>query len=122
MSQKYKFGAHIPTEVLTGRLMELVNVITKEHHRLRDEFTMRIPAERDRDADLVLSECATRLTALETQVAELTAERDRLREIEAIVKRADPYYEPSFNEHSLILDSRTDAERITELLREQENG
>lgn len=67
MSSKYKHGDHVPTDVLVKRLRELVKVITDRHFGWQSEFTMRIPAELDRDADLVISEAATRLEALDIE-------------------------------------------------------
>ncbi len=61
MSRKYKFGDRIPTEVLIARLEELSNAVTKDRSTMCSEFTMRIPAELDRDADLVLGAAARRL-------------------------------------------------------------
>lgn len=71
MSAKYKDGDTIPTKVLVGRLKELVEVITKRPEDMKFEFSMRIPAERDRDADLVISEAARRLKSLEARLAEM---------------------------------------------------
>ena len=64
MSMKYKHGDHVPTEVLAKRLDELADVVGRPGEERDRELTRRIPAELDRDADLVLSEAATRLTAL----------------------------------------------------------
>lgn len=62
MSTKYKSSEEVPTGVLVKRLRELVSAVTKGSNR---EFYMRIPAEVDRDADLVLMESAKRLGELE---------------------------------------------------------
>lgn len=64
MSRKYTDTASVPTETLANRLDELANAITKGREASDREFTMRIPAECDRDADLVLSEAAKRLRGL----------------------------------------------------------
>ena len=61
MSRKYNSSPEVPTEVLVNRLKELSSAITTGRDALEREFTMRIPAECDRDADLVLSEAAKRL-------------------------------------------------------------
>ena len=58
MSRKYKEGDYIPSEVLAKRLDELSNAVAENK---LDEFTMRIPVERDRDADVVLAEAAKRI-------------------------------------------------------------
>lgn len=64
MSTKYKKSADVPTEVIIKRLEELSNAVTKGRAAVSGEFTMRIPAELDRDADIVLSEAAQRLRRL----------------------------------------------------------
>lgn len=61
MSSKYKTGKEVPTDILCDRLDELSDAITKGKDVVNREFTMRVPAERDRDADLVLAEAAKRL-------------------------------------------------------------
>lgn len=66
MSQQYQDGDYIPTQVLAKRLDELSDAVTKGAAGM-NEFYMRIPAERDRDADLVLAEAAKRLREL-TQI------------------------------------------------------
>jgi len=58
MSTKYADPKLVPTSVLIERLKELADALTKGN---RDELTMRIPAEVDRDADIVLAEAAKRL-------------------------------------------------------------
>ncbi len=72
MSHQYKDGDHIPTEVLAARPDELSHAVTDGKEAVSREFTMRIPAERDRDADLVLHEAAKRLRELEAEIAGLT--------------------------------------------------
>jgi len=47
--------------VLADRLKELSSVVSNNRDRMESEFTMRIPAEVDRDADLVLMEASRRL-------------------------------------------------------------
>jgi RNA polymerase subunit RPABC4/transcription elongation factor Spt4 len=63
MSTKYRDSKDIPTDILCKRINEIVSAITASDHgkSLLRECTMRIPAELDRDADLVLSEAARRL-------------------------------------------------------------
>lgn len=64
MSNKYKTSAEVPTIALSARLRELSEIVSKPN--IRDsELTMRIPAELDRDADLVLSGAAKRLEDLQ---------------------------------------------------------
>lgn len=61
MSAQYHKGEDVPTDVLADRLDELSNAITDGKDATSAEFTMRVPAEYDRDADLVLAEAARRL-------------------------------------------------------------
>ena len=61
MTNKYKHGDIVPSNVLADRLDELASIITKKPDDFRSEFSMRVPAEFDRDADLVMSEAARRL-------------------------------------------------------------
>ena len=64
----YKMNDIVPTDVLANRLEELSDAIGKGPDEMRREFTRRIPAELDRDADLVLSQSASRMTELEAQL------------------------------------------------------
>ncbi len=64
MSTKYKKADEVPTETICARLDELANAVTKGRIATEGEFSMRVPAELDRDADLVLSEAAKRLRSL----------------------------------------------------------
>ena len=61
MSTRYKSEDRVPTEVLAKRLIELSTAVVKGDEEMLREFNMRIPAELDRDADLVLSQSARRL-------------------------------------------------------------
>ena len=69
MSNKYKAGDKIPSNVLCKRLDELSNAVTKGQNVMR-EFDMRIPAERDRDADIVLMLASRRIKELEFKIVE----------------------------------------------------
>jgi len=64
MSTKYRQSKDVPTEVICDRLKELSDVITKGEKQFLREFVMRVPAELDRDADLILCEAARRLREL----------------------------------------------------------
>ena len=64
MSTKYSSTNEVPNEVLCKRLDELSTAITQGKESFSNEFTMRIPAECDRDADLVLSEASKRIKTL----------------------------------------------------------
>lgn len=75
MSTKYKHSHEVPTDVLAERLSELSDAVGKRGADRDRELTRRVPAELDRDADLVLSEAAQRLVKLE-------AERDAYRAAE----------------------------------------
>jgi len=70
MSTKYKYGHQIPSDVLCGRLDQLADAVTKGREAIDREFCMRVPAERDRDADLVLTEAAERIRRLERLLAD----------------------------------------------------
>lgn len=61
---KDQHGKTIPTETLCARLHELSGAVCAGREAVAREFTMRIPAEPARDADLVLSEAAKRLAAI----------------------------------------------------------
>ena len=65
MSTTYKHGDRVPSDVLCNRLDELAHFVTKGPDVIRREFTMRVPAELDRDADLVMSQAARRIRQLE---------------------------------------------------------
>lgn len=64
MSTQYQRSEDVPTSVLADRLDELSDAVTKGASGMH-EFFMRIPAELDRDADLVLAEAAKRLRELD---------------------------------------------------------
>ena len=72
MSNKYKRGDRVPTDVIADGLDELVSVIKDSSRpgRFQNEFDMRFPPELDRDADLVMSEAASRLRSLEKAIKE----------------------------------------------------
>ncbi len=61
MSTKYTKPVQVPGAVLAKRLEEISEAVTKKGEDRDRELTMRVPAELDRDADLVLSEAAQRL-------------------------------------------------------------
>ena len=54
------------SEQLVKRLRELSNAVTRADW---NEFSMRIPAEKDRDADFVLLQAANKIAALEADAA-----------------------------------------------------
>lgn len=60
MSARYRDPKDVPTSALIERLRQLADAVANNN---MDEFVMRIPAEVDRDADIVLSEAAKRLEA-----------------------------------------------------------
>ena len=71
MSRKYKDQSEVPDSVLIDRLNRLSDVVCKDRSAMDREFTMRIPAEVDRDADIVLSEAANRLQKYSEELDEL---------------------------------------------------
>ena len=64
MTTKYQNSKDVPIETLVNRLNELSDAIAGGRDSQAREFTMRIPAECDRDADLVIAEAARRLAEL----------------------------------------------------------
>ena len=70
MSTKYGATDRVPTEILAARMEELSLVVTQGREAVVREFTMRVPAEMDRDADLVLHAAANRLLELEQKVTD----------------------------------------------------
>jgi len=85
MSTKYKSSKDVPLNVITARLEELVDAIIRPGEFNDNEFTMRIPAECDRDADLVISEAGRRLNAIQAQVSKLELEEEGAKEAFAVV-------------------------------------
>ena len=71
MSIKYKSSKEVPLEAIISRLRELSDAITDKKTVTANEFTMRIPAECDRDADLILYESANRLSEFKERITEL---------------------------------------------------
>ncbi|MCK5014285.1 MAG: hypothetical protein KAS66_10735 [Candidatus Omnitrophica bacterium] len=63
MSRKYRNSNEVPTEALCKRIDQIITAGDSGKSLLR-ECTMRIPAELDKDADLVLAEAARRLRVL----------------------------------------------------------
>lgn len=61
MSRQYSSSHEVPNRVLADRLDELSIAVGQKGDARDSELTMRIPAEVDRDADLVLAEAAKRL-------------------------------------------------------------
>ena len=67
MSTDYKASKDVPTSIICNRLKQLSDAVTKGKDAINREFGMRIPAECDYDADLVLSEAAVRLNDLQLE-------------------------------------------------------
>ncbi len=84
MSTDYGLQDRVPTAILAKRLQELSMAITEGREAISREFTMRVPAECDRDADLVLSAAAKRLLEF------MAAEREGRSAEEAVVKQTPP--------------------------------
>lgn len=78
MSAKYRNSSDVPTAAIVNRLNELSDAITGGSESMNGEFTMRVPAECDRDADLVLAEAARRLEQAEARVSEYGALVDEM--------------------------------------------
>ncbi|MBB20234.1 MAG: hypothetical protein CMP20_12345 [Rickettsiales bacterium] len=79
MSRAYRNSSDVPLDAIIKRLHELSDAVVGGRKTQAQEFVMRIPAECDHDADLVLAEAAVRLDALRKYNAELQAENERLR-------------------------------------------
>ena len=77
MSRKYNSPKEVPIDIILDRVDELADACTSRV-AFDGQFTMRIPAEVDRDADLVLGEVVRRCRALMSEVSTLRSERDRL--------------------------------------------
>ena len=79
MSTKYEHGDRVPTDVIAARLDELADAVVArmcgDSGPMDREFTCRIPAEMDRDPDLVLSQAADRLREYKAKAMKF----DRLR-------------------------------------------
>ncbi len=71
MSTKYQSSSEVPLKDLITRLNQLSDAVVNDRDRV--EFTMRIPAECDRDADLVISEAAVRLQRQDEQIKDYKA-------------------------------------------------
>ena len=67
MTTEYNKPADVPTSTILSRVEQLSDAVTKGKEGSH-EFTMRVPAECDRDADLVLSELVRRYRELETKL------------------------------------------------------
>ena len=84
---------------LTLRLRELSHAVTQGREAVASEFTMRVPAEPKRDADLVLSTAADVIDDLYAALEELTEwardiagdhdEQDQRDKEDAMMKRMD---------------------------------
>lgn len=77
MSTKYKCPEAVPSVELVARLRDLGAIVAKGPEAVRREFDMRVPAEADRDADIVLTEAARRIERLARALVELQTERDQ---------------------------------------------
>lgn len=79
MSRAYRNSSDVPLDAIIKRLHELSDAVVGGRKTQAQEFVMRVPAECDHDADLVLAEAAVRLDALRKHNAELQDENDNLR-------------------------------------------
>ena len=68
MSTKYKKPDDVPNKIISERLYELADLIRdNDKDCLNREFTMRIPAELDRDPDLVMLTASKRILDFEKE-------------------------------------------------------
>ena len=77
MSTIYKNSKDVPMEVLLERLDELADAARNGRETQDREFTIRIPAECDRDADLVISQAVIIIRELQAKVSELEANQEK---------------------------------------------
>ena len=101
MSARYNDVSEVPTTVICERLRELSEAVTTSDSKVRREFTMRVPAEVDRDADIVLSAAADRLAAAEQRLAEIAELPEKWME-------EDSYYGSSYAENINAIINRED--------------
>lgn len=71
MSNRYRKSSEVPNSVLCQRLEELSEAVTRKGEDRDRELTLRIPAEVDRDVDLVLEEAARRIKHMESEIRDL---------------------------------------------------
>lgn len=64
MNEQMPDGGAVRLERLVGRVRELAHAVTQGREAVAREMTMRVPAEPDRDADLVLTTVADELERL----------------------------------------------------------
>ena len=64
MSCYYKDSNSVPNRILSKRLDDLADIIINRKKGWQEELSMRVPAECDRDADLILSEADFRITEM----------------------------------------------------------
>jgi hypothetical protein len=83
MSNQYKEPKEVPIDILCNRLNELAKHCSNGN---LSEFYMRIPAEFDRDADIVLSESSNRIEAMQ---AKLDAQAEELAALREVVIKQD---------------------------------
>ena len=69
MSTKYEISDEVPSKILCERLHVLATAVTKGKKGINREFYMSIPAQCDKDADLVLFAAAKRIKQLEAQLS-----------------------------------------------------
>lgn len=87
MSNKYKDGDKVPASVICDRLYVLSCALTTQgRDAFEREFTMRIPAELDRDPDLVMSRAANIIEEQQEEIAQL---REQLSKAWEIIKCVD---------------------------------
>ena len=87
MSAKYNKHEEVPTSALADRLKELAGFVAKNDF---SDFSMRVPAELDRDADLVMSGAAMRLLSLQSENAAMLARAEKAEAELAEAKRQEP--------------------------------
>ena len=84
--------SEVSSERICERLRELVRAITKygRGDEFRSQFSMSIPAEPDRDADMILSAAADRIESLAEQLTLAQKERDAWQQAAKDLEDANP--------------------------------
>jgi len=102
MSTDFKEFSEVPTKALSSRLAYLSDVFARKKGNVSHEITMRVPAELDRDADLVCANAAVRLSELSSKVDKLKAENVVMRDaLEGISSRQGASLDGSMAEKAL---------------------
>ena len=122
MSKQYRHGDTVPTEVLVKRLNEFKDAVVERlcgnPSLFESEFTCRIPAELDRDPDLVFSEAAIRLQAQQSTIKEL---EEKLKGLEGAYSNINKDYQEILYQVQSKVPDQTRHERAVSIINAHEN-